>query len=340
MTRLLIVTDAWHPQTNGVVTTWRHVVDQLPGFGVEPIVIHPGDFHTIAMPGYREIRLATDPWRLADLAECAYADAVHIVTEGPLGMAARRWCKRTKRAFSTSVHTKFPEYVADRSPLPPSVGYAFLRWFHRPSTTVLAMSPSHAIELRNQGLHRPAVWLGGVDTDTFRPAPRTPRNRPRLLYVGRVAVEKNLAAFLQLSIDADKVVVGDGPHRAELQSRFPDAHWLGYQYGDALAAQYAEADVLVFPSRTDTYGLVMLEANASGTPVAAYPVTGPKDLVRSGRNGCLHEDLTQAIRGALKVSPADCRAFAMTRNWQASTAELLEKISISAADQTVRDDAA
>ncbi len=325
--RLLIVTDAWLPQTNGVVTTWQQIVSRLPGFGIEPFVIEPAQFRTMPMPGYGEIKLAINPWKLGQMAVEVDPDAVHIVTEGPLGVAARQWCLSTNRPFTTSVHTKFPEYIADRSPLSPSAGYAFLRWFHRHATTVLAMSPSHAEELGSRGINNISVWLGGVDTQRFHPASHTRRPRPQLLYVGRVAIEKNLRDFLQLDIEADKVIVGDGPARVSLQKEFPDAQWMGYQFGDALTQAYAQADVLVFPSKTDTYGLVMLEANACGTPVAAYNVTGPKDVIRHGVNGYLDSNIKQAIFGALKLSRENCRQFAMTRNWDATTAQFTSYIT-------------
>ena len=325
--RLLVVTDAWAPQTNGVVTTWQQVIRHLPECGYTATIAHPGSHRTFAMPGYAEIRLAVDPWKLSSRIEQADPDAIHVVTEGPLGIAARRWCVRHHVPFTTSVHTKFPEYVAERSPLSPAAGYAYLRWFHRHSSRVLAMSASHAEELAANGLTNLNVWLGGVDTARFRPMARTRRTRPRLLYAGRVAVEKNLEAFLELDLDADKVVVGDGPHRSALETRFPDVQWLGYKRGDALTREFSDADVFVFPSRTDTFGLVMLEANACGTPVAAYPVTGPMDLIRTGENGVLHDDLTTAVQRALAVDRHTCRLTALERTWAATTNSLVKLLA-------------
>jgi glycosyltransferase involved in cell wall biosynthesis len=316
MKRLLIVTDAWEPQTNGVVTTLTSVIPHLPALGYEVRVIHPGLFTTRPLPGYREIGVACDPWRLARLMDQAPPDTVHIATEGPLGIAARSLLARRGWPFSTSLHTKFPEYARERIGAPLSLGYAYLRWFHRPASAVLCTTESHREELARWGIANLVVWGRGVDTARFRPLPRAPRARPRLLYVGRVAVEKNLEAFLSLPLDADKVVVGDGPARADLERRFPDALWLGYRHGDALVAEYAEADVFVFPSRTDTFGLVMLEAMACGTPVAGHPVTGPVDVIETGINGVLDEDLARAVRDALGIDRGACRSWTMRQDWR------------------------
>ncbi len=315
MKRLVIVTDAWHPQTNGVVTTLTSVIEHLPALGYEARVIHPGLFATVPLPSYPEIRVARDPWRLAGMIDAAAPDAVHLATEGPLGLAARRHLLRRGRPFTTSLHTKFPEYVHERVALPLAVGYRFLRWFHQPALRVLCTTESHRQELTRWGMGNLVVWGRGVDTGRFRPAPLEPRQRPRLLYVGRVAVEKNVEAFLELDVAAEKRVVGDGPARAELSRRYPDVRWLGYRHGDALVAEYAQADALVFPSKTDTFGLVMLEAMACGTPVAGYPVTGPRDVVADGVNGCLDTDLGAAVRRALTLDRGRCRDHALTLGW-------------------------
>ncbi|MAT84053.1 MAG: alpha-mannosyltransferase [Gammaproteobacteria bacterium] len=315
MKRLLIVTDAWHPQTNGVVTTLTSVIEHLPALGYETRVIHPGLFATVPLPSYPEIRVAREPWKLVRLLDAAAPDTVHLATEGPLGLAARRYLLRRGIPFTTSLHTKFPEYVNERVALPLAVGYRFLRWFHRPAERVLCTTESHRQELARWGMRNLVVWGRGVDTDRFRPAPREARARPRLLYVGRVAVEKNIEAFLDLDIDAEKRVVGDGPARTELARRHSDVRWLGYRHGDALVAEYAQADAFVFPSRTDTFGLVMLEAMACGTPVAGYPVTGPRDVVTEGVNGCLDDDLEAAVRRALVLDRRRCRAHALTLGW-------------------------
>jgi glycosyltransferase involved in cell wall biosynthesis len=327
--RLLLVTDAWSPQTNGVVTTLQSVTAGLPQHGWSVEVVHPGRFRNMPLPGYPEIRIAIDPWNLSRCVTDAAPDAIHIATEGPLGLAARRWCVRHDMPFSTSLHTKFPEYVEARLGLPPSLGYAFLRWFHNAASTTLCTTPSHRRELESLGLTKLKVWGRGVDLARFT-AVTTPhsRQRPLLLYVGRVAVEKNLEAFLRLDIDADKRIVGDGPSREALQARYPDVQWAGYRYGDALVAEYAAADVFVFPSRTDTFGLVMLEAMACGTPVAAFPVTGPVDVVQNGLNGCLHEDLAAAVRGALDVPRSTCRSSAENFDWSVITRRFVESLAI------------
>ena len=326
--KLLLVTDAWEPQTNGVVTTLKQVVARLARLGIESTVIHPGLFRTLPIPSYPEIRIAIDPWRVGSMITTERPDAIHIATEGPLGLAARRHVVRRGVAFSTSLHTKFPEYVAARTRLPVSIGYAFLRWFHRPSTATLVTTNSHRAELQSHGMRRLVVWGRGVDTDQFAPRRRRPRGRARLLYVGRIAVEKNLEAFLDLECDAEKVVVGDGPARTDLEARYPNVEWAGYRYGTELADYYASADVFVFPSRTDTFGLVMLEAMACGTPVAAFPVTGPIDVVVDGVNGALDGDLGRAVRRALTVDRAQCRRFALAHGWDAVTRRLAENLRL------------
>ncbi|MGA0838500.1 MAG: glycosyltransferase family 4 protein [Pseudomonadales bacterium] len=318
MSHLLLITDAWSPQTNGVVTTLQSVIAELPQLGITVEVIHPALFRTVPLPGYPEIRVVRDPWKIAERILMARPDTIHIATEGPLGLAARHFLTRRRLSFTTSLHTKFPEYVHARTGLPLSWGYAALRWFHRPASAVFCTTASHVAELDAWGLARLLVWGRGVDTQSFVPAQETnSRSRPRLLYVGRVAVEKNLEDFLRLDLVADKVVVGDGPARASLQAAYPQAQWLGYRRGEALAAEYAAADAFVFPSRTDTFGLVMLEAMACGTPVAAFPVTGPRDVVVEGINGALDDDLRAAVVRALRVDRGRCRAFAQRHSWRA-----------------------
>lgn len=316
MNRLLLVTDAWMPQTNGVVTTLREVIEALPAIGWETEIIHPGLFRTLGLPTYGEIRVAIDPWRLKDMVDPAAYHAVHIATEGPLGLFARRLCVKEGIPFTTSLHTKFPEYVQARTGLPLAIGYRLMRWFHAPASSTLCTTPSHRRELEQAGFQHLVVWDRGVDIRRFKPDPaRAIPVRPRLLYVGRVAPEKNLEAFLDLDLNAERVVVGDGPSRAALQARYPDVSWRGYRHGEALVAEYAAADVFVFPSRTDTFGLVMLEAMACGTPVSAFPVTGPNDVVINGVNGWLDEDLGTAVTQALTVSRTACRRFAEQRGW-------------------------
>ena len=321
--KIVFVTDAWEPQTNGVVTTLGNLVRELRLLGHCVSIIEPGQFSTVPLPGYAEIAVAAMPWRVADMIDCLEPDAVHVATEGPLGLAARWHLVRNGIPFTTSLHTKFPEYVRERIGLPLSVGYRFLRWFHRRAFRTLVTTESHKLELEGWGFERLLVWGRGVDTARFRPLERQARSRPRLLYVGRVAVEKNIEAFLSLDFDADKIIVGDGPHRADCQRRYPDADWCGYRYGRELAASYADADAFVFPSTTDTFGLVMLEAMACGTPVAAFPVTGPKDVVRDGVNGALDHDLERAVKRALAVPRQACRDFALANDWRAITDRFL-----------------
>ncbi len=332
MKRLLLVTDAWHPQTNGVVTTLEAVTGHLPALGYQVTVLHPGLFATVPMPSYPEIRVVREPWKLAAKIEQIRAHTVHLATEGPLGLAARRYLSRRGLPFTTSLHTKFPEYVRQRVGLPLAVGYHYLRWFHRPAAAVLCTTESHYRELRRWGMGNLVVWGRGVDCERFAPRPRRPRARPQLLYLGRVAVEKNIEAFLDLDLDfdADKVVVGDGPARAELERRYPGVRWLGYRHGQALVEAYADADVMVFPSRTDTFGLVMLEAMACGTPVAAYPVTGPQDVVTPGVTGSLQWDLGAAVVEALSVDREGCRGYAVTQDWRRVAERLVIFLDLAA----------
>ena len=348
MKKLLLVTDAWEPQTNGVVTTLQQVVHHLPEFGFEALVAHPGQFRQAPLPSYPEIRISRNPWKLKEILQRERPNACHIATEGPLGLYARSLFGRRSIPFTTSLHTKFPEYVRERIRMPLRLGYAFIRWFHRPAERTLCTTESVRQELLGWGLRNLVVWSRGVDTGRFRPAAQRQRGnggfrsengrqevggapgyrRPRLLYVGRIAVEKNVQAFLDMKLDAEKVMVGDGPQRAALQARYPNAQWLGYRKGQALVDEYAAADAFVFPSRTDTFGLVMLEALACGTPVAAYPVTGPKDVVRQGITGWLDEDLNVAVRKALRVSREDCRAYAVANGWPRIARTLADNLAV------------
>lgn len=324
---ILIVTDAWHPQTNGVVTTLEQVVRGARELGHRVEVLDSRSFRTMGLPGYREIRIAINPFSVGRRIRELAPSSVHIATEGPLGLAARRYLVKQGQPFTTSLHTKFPEYMRARIGLPLRLGYRFLRWFHRPAVSTLVTTSRQQAELEAWGLEHLRVWGRGVDTRLFRPRPRLYGfDEPLLLYVGRVAVEKNLQAFLELDRPGRKVVVGDGPLRASLERRFPDVTFTGYCYGEDLAEWYAQADVFVFPSRTDTFGLVMLEAMACGTPVAAYPVTGPVDLVTEGLNGALDEDLGSAIERALACERVACRHFAEAQGWDKVVQRFLEDL--------------
>jgi glycosyltransferase involved in cell wall biosynthesis len=318
--RLLVVTDAWAPQVNGVVRTLSTVSALLREGGDAVEVVGPDRFRTVPAPGYPEVRLAVGPRAaLARVAEAFAPTAVHIATEGPLGWAMRAVCRARNWPFTTSFHTKFPEYLRARTGFPPRVAWAVLRRFHESGAGTFAATPSLREELARRGFTKLRPWTRGVDLDLFRSEPRDPWDglaRPVFLCAGRVAVEKNIEAFLRLDLPGSKAVVGDGPQRRSLQARFPAARFAGWREGAALAAAYAGADVLVFPSRTDTFGLVMLEAMACGTPVAAFPVTGPRDVVGGGA-GALDEDLGRAALAALRCDRARCRAHAETFSWAA-----------------------
>lgn len=318
--RLVIVTDAWRPQINGVVRTLERIAAELSAMGDTVEVIGPERFRNFAMPGYAEIRLALLPRaRLARLLDELRPEALHVATEGPLGFAARGIAARRGWRFTTSFHTRFAEYLSARTPIPERATWALLRRFHNAGAGTLAATPTLREELARRGFRRILPWTRGVDLALFRPGDRDAwagLPRPIFLYAGRVAVEKNIAAFLDLDLPGSKVVVGDGPQRAALQSAYPSVHFAGWREGEALAAAYRGADVMVFPSRTDTFGLVLLEAMACGTPVAAFPVMGPRDVVGAG--GVLDEDLRRACLAALDVPRAAARIQAERFSWPAS----------------------
>lgn len=316
--KLALITDAWAPQINGVVTTLTMTSHQLRAQGHHVEVFSPDQFPNWPCPTYPEIRLA---WgcgaRLRDRMDAFQPDAIHIATEGPLGLAARSFCLERRIPFTSAFHTRFAEYVQMRARLPLSWGYGLLRWFHNRSVRLMAATPALVDELRRRGFKNPVPWSRGVDTDRFRPRQKDFISDPRpiQLYAGRVAVEKNLEAFLEVKLPGTKYVVGDGPQRQELQERYPEVRFVGYRQGEELARYLAAADVFVFPSLTDTFGLVMLEALACGVPVAAFPVHGPKDVITSRQVGCLGDDLTRSIESALQLSPQACRDFALQHSW-------------------------
>lgn len=321
--RILIVSDAWHPQVNGVVTSLQALVSELRGLGHLVKLLSPQDFRHLPCPSYAEIPLAWNLWRVGPAIREFRPDCVHLATEGPLGWAARRWLGRRGLAFSSAIHTRFPEYVHTRwSWIPLSWGYAYLRRFHRPSQAVLVSTERLREEFAAWRLARLQLWRKGVDGRLFYPRDEL-REAPVFLYVGRLAAEKNLRAFLDLDLPGEKRVVGDGPERAELQAAYPQVNFLGYQQGDVLAQAFAAASVLVFPSRTDTYGLVMLEALACGTPVAAFPVAGPLDVLEAGVTGVMAEDLREACLAALQLDRALCAEHAARQSWRASALEFL-----------------
>jgi glycosyltransferase involved in cell wall biosynthesis len=299
-------------------------------FGVEVSFLTPQSFRTVAMPSYPDLRLAL-PGRanIARLIADACPDSIHIATEGPIGLLVRRYCRQHQLPFTTSFHTRFPEYISARLPIPESWIWAALRWFHGASQAVMAATPALASELRARGFRNVVLWPRGVDAGQFHPRAAVDLGLPRpvFLCVGRVAVEKNLEAFLELDLPGTKVIVGDGPARAALARKYPQAVFLGARQGEELAQAYAAADVFVFPSKTDTFGLVLLEALASGLPVAAFPVTGPRDVIGNHPVGALNEDLRIACLAAVTISPQACLEFAKRHTWETSARAFVENIT-------------
>jgi glycosyltransferase involved in cell wall biosynthesis len=332
--RILVATDAWHPQVNGVVRTLAMMAQAAKTFGADVEFLTPQSFPTFAMPSYPDLRLALPyPAKIARLIEAARPDSIHIATEGPIGLLVRRYCRRHGLPFTTSFHTRFPEYISARLPIPESWIWAALRWFHGASQAVMAATPALASELRGRGFWNVVLWPRGVDTGHFHPrAVDLGLPRPIFLCVGRVAVEKNLEAFLELDLPGTKVIVGDGPARAALMRNYRQAIFPGAMQGEALAQAYAAADVFVFPSKTDTFGLVLLEALASGLPVAAFPVTGPRDVIGSAPVGVLSDDLRAACLSALTIPRQACLDFAAKHGWEASARAFVENANVRMAD--------
>lgn len=328
--RILLATDAWAPQVNGVVRTLTEVRRELVAMDHRVVVIQPGLFHSLQCPFYPEIRLALRPGRkIAHVIEAAAPEAIHVATEGPIGHAVRRWCLTHGFAFTTAFHTRFPEYLAGRRLLPTRLTYALLRRFHAPAHAVMVASEHVRRELAGRGFAKLKRWSRGVDTALFAPQQNDALSglpRPIFLSVGRVAREKNLTAFLSGDLPGSKVVVGDGPQLVALRRRFPEVHFLGGRRHDELAALYASADVFVFPSRTDTFGLVLLEALACGLPVAAYPVAGPLDVIGASGTGVLDDDLRAAALAALRIPRERCRAHALKFTWRQSAQQFLQNL--------------
>jgi glycosyltransferase involved in cell wall biosynthesis len=341
--RLAIATDAWAPQVNGVVRTLTETINRLKALGHQVEVVAPDRFTTIPCPGYPEIRLALAPrFGVRKALGTFNPDIVHISTEGPIGWSARAWCLKHNVPFTTAFHTRFPEYVAARTHLSPDLIWPIMRRFHRGSRAVLTATQSLRDELESRGIQPTQLWSRGIDHAMFHPdQPEHPSlkhlTKPILLSVGRVAVEKNLEAFLDADVPGTKVIVGDGPASAHLQARYPDAVFLGTRHGVELASIYASADVFVFPSKTDTFGLVMLEALATGVPVAGYPVQGPLDIIGAeGRGphatldraiGCLKNDLADAIKEALMLGRADAASYGAQFCWATCTNQFVNGIT-------------
>jgi glycosyltransferase involved in cell wall biosynthesis len=327
--RILVATDAWRPQVNGVVRSLESVAEATTSLGVEIDFLTPRDFNSFPMPTYREISLAiATPRAVRRRLEQNY-DHIHIATEGPIGLATRAVCLRDKRVFTTSFHTRFPEYIHARTGLPVGLAYAALRRFHNAGAGVMVATPSLARELDARGFRRLLRWSRGVDHSIFTPKAKIPLDFPRPIFLsaGRLAVEKNVEAFLALDLPGSKLVAGDGPARAALEARFPDAHFLGVKTPSELAALYASSDVFVFPSRTDTFGIVLLEALACGLPVAAYPVMGPVDVVGGGNAGILDEDLRAAALAALEIPREAAYAYARAFTWENCARQFLDNIA-------------
>ena len=329
--RILLVTDAWHPQVNGVVRTLEEVTSHLCAAGHRVEIVSPERFPGFAMPSYPEIRLSlVFPASLRKIIRGFLPDQIHIATEGPLGVAARRACLQLKRPFTTSYHTRFPEYVRVRLPIPLSWSYAFMRRFHNAGTACLVATPSIAAILRDHGFKTVVNWTRGIDRERFHPRPGDTLardngwQRPIFMNVGRISIEKNLEAFLALDLPGTTVVVGDGPQRAELQRKYRDAVFTGVKSGEELARHYAAADVFVFPSLTDTFGNVLLEALASGVPVAAFPVPGPLDVIGTSGAGVLDADLRKAALSALQVPRERALAHAASFDWDECVRMFLE----------------
>jgi glycosyltransferase involved in cell wall biosynthesis len=328
--RIAFITDAWHPQINGVVTTIANTCSTLERSGHRIKLITPDQFKTIPCPTYPSIRLALACYRkISKLLDEFNPQRIHIATEGPLGLAARKYCIKHNLAFTTSFHTLFPEYINLRFKIPVSWGYGFLRWFHAAAKKVMVATPTVEAELAARGFKNNLVrWSRGVNPDFFYPRNKAfiSLSRPISMFVGRVAIEKNIEAFLSLDIPGTKIVVGDGPQLKELKAKFPETFFVGFKTGEPLAKYMAAADVFVFPSRTDTFGIVMLDALASGVPVAAFPVTGPADVITSDKVGKLDENLKKAVIEALQLNAQDCRNYALNYSWANCTEQFFNNL--------------
>jgi len=337
--RIMLITDAWEPQVNGVVRTMKRVIAECEAMGHEWEIVSPADgFRTIPLPTYSEIRLAIGAKRnIEQRFDSFEPDAIHIATEGTLGMAGRAMCLKHKHPFSTSYHTRFPEYVSARFPIPISWGYRFVRWFHKYSGKVMVATPSMRDELEANRFINVVSWTRGVDTDVFHPDKRIEDGatddpfkglpRPIFLNVGRVAVEKNIEAFIALDLPGSKVIIGEGPQLAELQAKYKDVHFLGAKFSDDLATHFASADVFVFPSLTDTFGLVILEAMASGVPVAAYDAPGPRDIIPGSNAGVIDSDLAKAAKACLTLDRTTARTYAEKYSWRACAEAFVENLA-------------
>ncbi len=328
--RIAIPTDAWHPQVSGVVTKFERIALELEQMGHEVRFITPDMFRTVPCPTYPQIRLALYPHKkIAELLDSFAPDSIHLATEGPIGFAARSYCLGAGFPFTTSYTTRFPEYIRMRFPIPLRISYSVFRWFHSASSGVMVSTSALISELGKWGFKNLVQWTPGVDTTLFSPARQglLTDKRPILMFVGRVAAEKSIEEFLDLNFEGSKYVVGDGPDFAKLKAKYPQVRFAGFKSGEELAGYYASADVFVFPSRTDTFGLVILEALASGVPVAAYPVRGPLDIIRQGETGFMDEDLGKAVIQAMAIDGRKCREFVLPRDWTRSARQFLDNLA-------------
>lgn len=327
--RIAIITDAWHPQINGVVTTLTNTCKQLEELGHTVKIFDPSLFKAIPCPGYPHFHLAflCGP-KLRPLIEQFQPDAIHITTEGPVGYAARRYCRHKKYRYTTSLHSRYPEYLNMRVGFPLVISHTYLRWFHRKSARIMVATESLQRELSAKGYKKLVRWSLGVDTELFHPRHKSfiQDKRPIVMYTGRIAIEKNVEAFLQLELPGTKYIVGDGPQREELTNQYPDVRFVGYKQGQELARYMAAADVFVFPSKTDTFGLVLLEALACGVPVAAYSVSGPIDVINDPNVGTLDNNLQTATLKSLSLNADDCRDYALKYSWQHSARQFVENL--------------
>jgi glycosyltransferase involved in cell wall biosynthesis len=337
--RILIATDAWHPQVNGVVRTLTSLARSASALGAEIEFLTPEGFPSFGVPTYPGLRVAWPNRReIARRIEAVAPDAIHIATEGPIGWSVRAYCRRRKLAFTTSYTTRFPEYVSVRTGIPDAVGYAVLRHFHAAAAMTMVATPSLRQELGARGFGKLGFWTRGVDTNLFSPDDPASLDLPRPIFMtmGRVAVEKNLEAFLSLDLPGTKVVIGDGPQKAALERKYPDVKFLGEKTGKDLSSHLAAADVFVFPSLTDTFGVVQLEALACGTPVAAFPVTGPLDVIADHPIGALDTDLRAACLRATGMSRETCRNFAVQRSWENSARQFIGNLTALQPSRSLR----
>ena len=339
MMKIMIVTDAWEPQVNGVVRTLKQTMHELKKMGYVIEMITPLEFKTIPCPTYPDISLSLFPGRkVRQKMESFSPDAIHIATEGPLGIAARAYAIKNRLPFTTAYHTRFPEYVKARTSIPLAITYKFLRWFHDPSLAVMAPTDVVVKDLESYGFTNVVLWTRGVDLEVFKmqESKELDTSHPIFLYVGRVAVEKNIEAFLELKLPGSKWVVGDGPALAGLKAKYPEVNYLGVLQQEKLAKVYAAADVFVFPSKTDTFGLVLLEAMACGLPVAVYPVTGPIDVIGNSKAGAMNNDLREACLEALTIPREVARAHAEKFSWQAASEQFANHLRPVESHTTVK----